>query len=309
MEARNEARPAISQWKSERAEHTFRALYDEASASMLRELEEIGLPQAEVMDIATDVGSTRCLHWPGDREPLVLLHGHNGSWLAWGPLLGELAGRDVWALDTIGEPGGSSQTAPVETASDLVAWLEGVVSALGLSHFNLAGMSYGGWIAVHYAATSGHKLSSLALLEPAIGAVTMKRVLRQGMVVAGTQVLPSPVRRSVARRIDAEPLVFDARLRKGPALAFRKFDRRIPTYAQLADPTPDDVLGDIDAPTLLMLGGRSELHDVALVAEKARRTIRNLELHIVEGASHALPVTRPRAVADVLLPFLDRWQT
>ena len=306
METDDQPIAVLSTWKSERAERTFRKLYDEASASMLRELEEIGLPKAEVMDVRTDVGSTRCLHWPGDHQPLLLLHGHNGSWLAWGPLLGELAGRDVWAIDTVGEPGGSSQAAPLESASDLAAWLEGVLAALGLSRVNLAGMSYGGWIAVHYAATRDPKLASLALLEPAIGAVTMKRVLRQGMLVAGTQVLPGPLRRSVARRIDAEPLVFDPRLRKGPALAFRKFDRRIPTYAQLSDPTPDNVLGDIDVPTLLMLGGRSELHDVALVAEKARRTIRDLEVHVVEGASHALPVTKPSAVADVLLPFLDR---
>jgi pimeloyl-ACP methyl ester carboxylesterase len=120
-----------------------------------------------------------------------------------------------------------------------------------------------------------------------------------------TQLLPRPLRRPVARRIDAEPLVFDARLRRGPALAFRKFDRRIPTYAQLDDPTPDAVLAQIGVPTLVVLGARSELHDVAAVADKARRLIRNLELITVDGASHALPVTKPEAVAEVMLPFLD----
>lgn len=305
MSTENSNPAGVSRWKSASAEATFRALYEEASASMARELEHAGLPAAEDTDVETPFGTTRCRHWPGRGEPLVLLHGHNGSWLSWGPLLRELRDREVYALDTVGEPGGSTQTVPLANAGDLAAWLRSTVDALALPPFNLVGMSYGGWIGAHYAAAHGDTLSSLVLLEPAIGAVTMKRVLRQGMLVGITQLLPRPLRRPVARRIDAEPLVFDARLRRGPALAFRKFDRRIPTYAQLDDPTPDAVLAQIGVPTLVVLGARSELHDVAAVADKARRLIRNLELITVDGASHALPVTKPEAVAEVMLPFLD----
>ena len=287
------------------AEETFRKLYEDASASMARELEQAGLPTAEVIDVETAFGMTRCRHWPGAGEPLVLLHGHNGSWLSWGPLLSELRGRNVYTLDTVGEPGGSIQTLPITTASNLTTWLQSTLASLGPSRFSLVGMSYGGWIGVHYAASYGDTLSSLVLLDPAIGIVTMKRVLRQGVLVGLTQILPPPLRRSVARRMDAEPLVFDERLRRGPALAFRKFDRRIPTYAKLEDPTPEAVLAQIAVPTLIVLAGRSELHDVGAVADKARRLIRNLELTTVDEASHALPVTKPKAVADIMLPFLD----
>jgi pimeloyl-ACP methyl ester carboxylesterase len=284
----------------------FRDLYERATASMCRELEQAGRPPAEILDVPTSFGSTRCLHWAGEGEPIVLLHGQAGSWLAWGPLLKELGPRDVYALDVVGEPGGSTQTVPIETGADLAAWLDATVTSLGISAMALAGMSYGGWIAVHHAAAHPGKVSALVLLDPAIGTVTMRRVLRQGLLVAAARALPPPLRRSLARRIDAEPLVFDDRLRKGPALAFRKFDRRIPTYAQLDDPTPEDLLRDILAPTLVVLGGRSELHDVTAVADKARRNIEDLELHIVAGASHALPVTKPRAVAEVMVPFLAR---
>ena len=295
----------VSRWKSAAAQERFRNLYDDAAASMSRELEAAGLPPSEVIDVETTFGTTRCRHWRGAGEPVVLLHGHNGSWLSWGPLLRELRGRNVYALDTVGEPGGSIQTTPITTAKALAEWLHETVVLLGLSRFSLAGMSYGGWIAVHYAAERGDTLSSLILLDPAIGTVTMKRVLRQGMLVGLTQILPPPLRRSVARRIDAEPLVFDARLRRGPALAFRKFDRCIPTYAQLEDPTPDAVLARITVPTLLVLAGKSELHDIAAVADKAGRLIRNLELATVAGASHALPVTKPKAVAEIMIAFLD----
>ena len=89
-------------------------------------------------------------------------------------------------------------------------------------------------------------------------------------------------------------------------LPVRKFDRRIPTYARLEDPTPDGLLRRIQTPTLVMLGGKSELHDVTAVADKAQRLIENLELHVVDGASHALPITKPNAVANVMLPFLEQ---
>jgi pimeloyl-ACP methyl ester carboxylesterase len=167
-------------------------------------------------------------------------------------------------------------------------------------------MSYGGWIATQFAAAHPDRLSSLVLLEPAIGTITMARVLKQGMKVAATQLLPAQVKRWAARRIDAEALIYDPRLRQTPTLAFRKFDRRLPVYAKLEDPTPDAILSAIEAPTLLVLGGRSELHDVAKVAERAQRLIRDLELRIIEGASHAVAVTRPGPVAERLTSFLAR---
>jgi pimeloyl-ACP methyl ester carboxylesterase len=297
--------PDVSRWRSAAAAARFQELYADASADMLRELEQSGSPPADVADLPGGFGTTRCLHWPGSGDPLVLLHGQNASWLSWAPVLRHLPGRDIYALDTIGEPGGSTQTARVGSAEDLVAWLDETLDALDLSGPAVAGMSYGGWIGAHFAAARPDRLRSLILLEPAIGTVTMGRFLRHGMLVGMAQVLPRPARRRAARRLDAEPLVFDARLRKPSALAFRHFDRRIPTYARLDDPTPDRVLARITAPTLLVLGGRSELHDVDDVAARARTLIPQAELHIVDGASHALPVTRPETVAALVGPFLD----
>lgn len=296
----------VSRWKSERAAARFRALYADAAAGMLRELEQAGSPRGEVIELESRFGTTHAVHWAGSGRPLVLLHGHNGSWLSWAPLLRALAGRDVYAMDTVGEPGGSIQTSPITSASDLVSWLREAIERLGVRRPVIVGMSYGGWIAAHVAAAHPELVSALVLVEPAIGSVTMKRVLRQAVLITAAQLSPPPLRRWTARRIDAEPLVYDWRLRKPAAFAFRRFDRRIPAYAKLDDPTPDSVLASIKAPTLLLLGGRSELHDVDAVATRARRLIPDLELHIVDRASHALPVTKPEEVAALLRPFLDR---
>jgi len=296
----------LSQWKTPEAAARFRDLYAGACDDVCRELEAGGRPKPEILDVASRFGTTRCLHWPGAGDPVLLLHGHNGSWLAWAPLLAELADRDVYTLDTVGDPGGSTQIAPIPSVAELVEWLRETLDALDLQRPNVMGMSYGGWIAAHFAATHPERVAALVLIEPAIGTVTMGRVVRQGMKVALAQLLPTPLRRAYARRIDAEPLVFDVRQRKPAALAFRKFDRRIPTYARLDDPTPDHMLTAIGAPTLLVLAGRSELHDITEVADRTRRLIRHLDIHIVDGASHAVPVTRPRAVADIVESFLDR---
>jgi hypothetical protein len=108
--------PEVSRWKSAAAASRFRKLYADACAGMLRELEQSGSPPAVIAELPGRFGTTRCLHWPGSGDPLVLLHGQNASWLSWAPLLRHLRGRDVYAVDTIGEPGGSTQTAPLESA-------------------------------------------------------------------------------------------------------------------------------------------------------------------------------------------------
>src|SRR3954453_11701893 len=130
---------SISGWKSDRAARRFESLYRDATSTTLRELQGAGLPAAEVRDLPGPFGLTRCLHWPGPGEPLVLLHGQGASWVSWAPLLQRLVGRDVYALDTIGEAGGSTQASPVGGVGDLVAWLGQTLDQLGLARMALVG--------------------------------------------------------------------------------------------------------------------------------------------------------------------------
>jgi pimeloyl-ACP methyl ester carboxylesterase len=69
---------------------------------------------------------------------------------------------------------------------------------------------------------------------------------------------------------------------------------------------PDDHLRGLDTPTLLYMAAHSELYDAGKAAERARSLMPDVEIVVVEGAQHGLPLTHPdRTVADIL-EFIER---
>lgn len=298
---------AVARWKSDQARARFEDLYAALTRDVWQDLEDRGLqPRPERVDVDTAFGTTAAWHWPGAGEPIVLIHGQNATSLMWAPLLAELAGRDLYALDIVGEAGASVQTRPITGITELVAWLQESQQGLRLARPHLVGASFGAWPATHYAAAHPDTVHSLSLLEPAIDAVTMGRFLRHGMAVGAALLLPRPLRRSVGRRLDADTLLAtDPRLIKLGNLTFRHFERGLPKYAQVKDATPDTTLAALEVPTLLVLAGKSELHDTARVADRARRLINQAEVQVIANASHAMPVTQATTVGAFLRAFLD----
>ena len=84
---------------------------------------------AEELDVETRFGPTRIRRsGTGQGTPIVLLHGVMGTSLSWYSFVAELAERHtVYAVDTIGEPGRSVQTRPVQSGQDQADWLADVL--------------------------------------------------------------------------------------------------------------------------------------------------------------------------------------
>src|SRR3978361_2043433 len=93
----------LGHFTGEAARERFQAAYDVAMQRW---------PKHEKLDIATGYGRNRVWRAGADRRPpLVLLHGASGTSANWWRMIGGLATeRTVYAVDTIDDPGGSSQT-------------------------------------------------------------------------------------------------------------------------------------------------------------------------------------------------------
>jgi pimeloyl-ACP methyl ester carboxylesterase len=101
-----------------------------------------------------------------DAGAMVLLHGSGSNALAWGADVAMLSSRyRVYALDIVGEAGRSSHTRLAWESEPHNNWLDDVLKGLGIDSCVLVGNSYGGWIALNYAALNPGKVSSLALIS------------------------------------------------------------------------------------------------------------------------------------------------
>jgi pimeloyl-ACP methyl ester carboxylesterase len=102
-----------------------------------------------------------------DKPPLVLLHGALANSLTW---MGDIAALTrsfrVYAVDLIGEPGLSAPSRPSLHSGTYASWLSDVAGGLGLDRFSLAGVSFGGWVALDYATRHPEFVDRLVLICP-----------------------------------------------------------------------------------------------------------------------------------------------
>jgi pimeloyl-ACP methyl ester carboxylesterase len=253
------------------------------------------------IDVPTSYGTTHVIRSgaPGG-VPFVLLPGSGGGCLMWFPHITGL-GRDrpVYAIDPVGEPGLSTQTAPITGGADWSRWLTEVLDGLGVQRAHVVGCSYGGWIALRHHLDHPGRAASITLLDPGgFGRVTGR--FMAWIIVCGLAMLaPAPVRRLAARLLHNATLRYDeVRALGRETFAFR---RRLPQPVALTD----DELRRVQAPTLAVLGERSQMYNAAEVAGQMTRLIPGVRTVVVPGASHDLPMYDPALTVDLTRDFAN----
>ncbi|MCA6094005.1 alpha/beta fold hydrolase [Streptomyces sp. SCA3-4] len=265
---------------------------DEARARVLAAYERALAfwPQPrEERDVETAFGTTRVHTYGADGggTPVVLLHGQSASPTEWAPHVAALAeGRMVYAVDRVGEPGHSTQTAPIRTQDETAAWLEEVLAGLGLERAHLVGHSYGGWVALNHASRAPGRVASVAVYDPPRALAPLKA----GFVLGA---IASLVGGAGFRYRWFEKIIGGTGAPAGQAEAQTRFTvEALGGFRVRLLPPPemaDEELATIEAPALVLLGGESRVHDARRAAERAR-VIPDVRVEVVPGADHGIPV-------------------
>jgi len=101
-----------------------------------------------------------------ERPALLLLHGVTGHAWLWHDVATALSeSRRVIAIDLRGHGDSQWSSASAYETADHVADLEAVVNALELSRFSVAGLSWGGLIAIAYASRFADRLERVAVID------------------------------------------------------------------------------------------------------------------------------------------------
>ncbi|MDQ6755203.1 MAG: alpha/beta fold hydrolase [Actinomycetota bacterium] len=280
----------ISGFTSIQARETFQRKYVET-------LHRLWPVPFRTEDVATRSGTVRVYRsGPRGTLPIVLLGGPGGFAASWYKNAGALSlGREVIAVDPLGELGLSVQTAAVETAEDAVGWLDELLTATGSQGGHLVGSSTGAWLALNHQLQTGQGASALTLIEPP--GLQPQRAYFGCWLLAGKLAarLPGGLRQRAARRLRNGALA-DRELGR-LARAGDGFRRRLPAPGLLADRQ----LAAVRIPTTLLLGEHSAQYDRTAVLGRLEGTAPGIHAETVPGTGHAVAIERPDVVSAAVL--------
>ncbi len=272
---------------------------------MARPLEAVTLPTGRLRFARAGCG-----------PDLVLLHGLLGNERQWAAAVARWAPEfTCWSLELPGI--GASDRYPDPSLAGLSRWLAAAVAALGLSEFSLLGSSWGGALALAFAASSfgdGH-VRRLLLAAPAHPFWTPSRRQRFMMTAGGARAgawvgacLPTGVHRRLLGTIFGDPSRLDPALippytetlrRPGLGAAVAAYCRHWPRQraalrAQLAA---------CRLPVLLLWGDRDPVVPVGTAAA-LRDALPNARLGVLAGLGHIAFAEDPDAFVAAAGGFL-----
>ena len=291
------ARPRISEFTSARARSRFLAAYDAA-------LGRVWPVERDTVDVATGFGTARVYRSGRPTGvPVVLLPGAGGGAFMWRHYIVPLGvTRPVFAVDPVGEPGYGVQTRPIADGHDAAQCVQELLDGLGVERAHLVGCSYGGWLALRSASAYPGRSASVTLLDPAGFAPLTAKVLL--WIIAGglASLAPAMLRRRAARWLN-NPALRDAEMMR-MIRASMSFRRRLPMPQVLTD----DELRAVTAPTLALLGERSQLYRTTEVATRIGEVMPTARVAILPGAGHAFPMD-DTTIIERIVTFVDTADT
>ena len=203
----------------------------------------------------------------------------------------------VHAVDLPGTAGGTAVS--VRDAAGLCRWLDSVLKAVAAGPVDLAGHSYGGWVALTYALHAPERVRRLALLDP----TQCFAGFRPGYLLHALPVLIRPSRRNAAalRRWETGGRALDpAWTTVADAAAEAAKTGKLVTRPK---PSPQRLRG-LDVPTLLLLAGSGKAQNAGKTAAGARDSLPDVRVEALPTATHhTLPLDPAAEVNRALLAF------
>jgi pimeloyl-ACP methyl ester carboxylesterase len=245
---------------------------------------------------------------------VIVIPGLQGRWEWMAPALRELRRTcRVISYSLCGDAGSGVDVDPALGFDNYIRQLDDVYERTGVSRAVLCGVSYGGFIALRYAATRPERVAALVLVSaPAPGwqpSDRQRRYLARPRLLAPVFVLTAPAR--LWPEVRSAMPSWSARLRF--AAAHTAVVLRAPLVparaaARIAIQQAADFSGDgqrVQAPTLVVTG--DDTLD-RVVPPRVSRTylemIRGAKYAKLEGTGHIGMVTQPGRFAEIVSSFI-----
>lgn len=288
--------PKIGSWDGAAGREDYRGKYDAA-------MQDLPVP-ADVRDVRTAYGEVRAYRFAGGEgqfDPLVLLPGTSSGTPVWADCLKYLLTiADVYAIDLLGEPGMSVQTAPISSDEDKAAWLDQTLAGLPEERFNLLGLSIGGWTAMNLAVRRPERVATVTTLDAVnvYDGIPLGTVLRS--LPAAVKWLPRSWRDNFNSYTAGGKPVEQVPVADMIEAGMKHYTIRQPQPRRITE----QQLSALPMPVLAIIAGRSVMHRPAAARSTAERALRTKTVAFYPDASHAISGEYPAEIAADLRTFL-----
>lgn len=239
--------------------------------------------------------------------PIVLLHGVGLDRAMWGPLLTELDGTVVDAIDL---PGHGSRPVLREPQS-LASLAADVAERLPRTPVHLVGFSLGALIAQYIARHLPDRIMTLTAVSSVCHRTAEEEAAVENRLATARDGFAGSVNAALDRWFPAEQTTVAAETIADVRRVLERNDVESYLHCYAVFATGDreiaPELGRITQPTLAITG---EL-DPGSTPEMSRRLASEIpggRVHVVPGARHMLPVEAAPALATELTAFIDEWE-
>lgn len=289
----------LSPFRSDATRASYLAKYDEV-------LKTWPVPYRE-RDVQTRFGATHVIESGAlELPPLLLFHGAGTTALLWQPIIEELSRHyRCYAVDTIIDPNKSIQIAPVRSNADLVDWMKELMDGLGVERARVAGLSFGGWLSSLLVLHCPQRVSHSVWMAPGgtIGALSVGFWLRllPAVILRSSVQLRKALRWMAVKPESLQHPTMDL-IALGPEVA-----RAFRPGMVIPNVFTDDELRQISVPITLLVGAQEVIYKQGPIAvsERAKRLIPNVRVHVLEQASHLLPLDCPATLTKHILEGLS----
>ena len=276
-------------------------------------------PESRFLTLESGAQAHVRVQGPATAPPLVLLHGsyaHLFTWEAWAAQLDDVR---IITMD-LPAHGLTGATPDADYSRDgAVAFVDAVLTRLGVDRFVIGGNSRGGGVAAAYAATYPQKVAGLVLVD-ATGIYGQRAPMQPGAEPAlGFQLITMPGVRHLITRLTPRWLVADG-LKAAVADPAVMTDEKVALYHDLLrmkgsriahlkrEAVPNPAAVDTDAlsmPTLIQWGEDDTFIPVSLARDWHNR-LADSRLAIYDGIGHLPMVEAPeKSAADVRAFLID----
>lgn len=244
----------------------------------------------------------------GRGEPVVLIHGGFGDRRMWDDQFDVLA-REFRVVRY--DHRGFGRSTPPDSAYSAADDIEQLLDHLGMDSAHVVGNSLGGSLAIAFALKHPDRVRSLTVVAAAADGYTYPQADIDSIMAVIETIRAGRAEEGLARWL-ANPMVAVASTDPTVRERLRRMVRdNVRIWSMDAwpeerfDPPASRRLGEIDAPTLVIVGER-DAASVRLFADSTARGIRGAELVVMEGTDHLPQMERPEEFNRMLLDFLRR---